>query len=120
MTPPVLLDQDAAELVTLEVAVLVPSLELTQNDNTTQQQEPQPTAIAHEQKWYQDDAGIKLPIKSNYSYWSWAVKARNGECIGKGGNPQQTHSHLESLLMLVPSSQLNLIVNLTNGDLAKT
>ena len=50
----------------------------------------------------------------NYHYRTWTVKVKNGECIGNCGDPRQTHSHLEYFLMLFPSSQLNLIVNLTN------
>ena len=65
------------------MSLLVPPQESTQNDDTTQQQEPQPTAIADEQKWYQDAAAIKLPIKGNYHHRSWAIKTRNGEQIGK-------------------------------------
>ena len=99
--------------------MLVALPQLTPNNNTTQQEGPQPTVTAHEQTWYSDDVAIKLPIKGNYHYRTWAIKVRNGECIGKGGDPQQTHSHLEYFIMLFPPSQLNLIANLMNGELAK-
>ena len=35
------------------------------------------------------------------------------------GDLQQTHSHLEFFMMLFPPTQFDLIMNLTNGELAK-
>ena len=53
------------------LTVVLPSQEPTQNDKTTQQQKPQPAAIPHKQKQYQDSTAIKLPIKGNYHCRSW-------------------------------------------------
>ena len=39
--------------------------------------------------------------------------------LSQSGNPQQTHSCLDYFLMLFPPSQLNLIVDLINGELGK-
>ena len=98
------------------VTVTVPPPQPTQNNDTTQQQEPQPTAIAHEPKWYQADAAIKLPTRENYHHRSWAIETRIGEWIGKGGDLQYTHSFLDYFSMMFPPSQLNLIVDLMNGE----
>ena len=62
---------------------------------------------------------MKLPIRGNYHHRSWELRQGMGNWIRKGGDPQQTHSHLVCFLMNFPPSQLNLIVDLRRVGLGK-
>ena len=60
---------------------------------------PHPVAVAHEQKWFEDDAATRLLVKGNYSYCNWAVKTCHNDMISKGGDINHLHSLLHYFLM---------------------
>ena len=65
-----------------------------------------------------DDPAMKLPVNGNYHFRNWAIKTRMGYMLGRGGDHQNSYSHLEYFLMLFPPEQLQLILQLTNNELA--
>ena len=65
-----------------------------------------------------DDPATKLPVNGNYHFCNWAIKTRMGYMLGRGGNHQNSYSRLEYFLMLFPPEQLQLILQLTNNELA--
>ena len=88
---------------------------LIANNNTPL---PEVAAMAHEQEWFVNDPATKLPVNGNYHSRNWAVKTRMGYMLGRGGDHQNSYSHLEYFLMLFPPEQLQLILQLTNNELA--
>ena len=79
---------------------------------------PEAAATVHEQEWFVDDPATKLPVNGNYHSHNWAVKTRMGYMLGHGGDHQNLYSRLEYFLMLFPPQQLQLILQLTNNELA--
>ena len=79
---------------------------------------PEVAATVHEQEWFVDDPATKLPVNGNYHSRNWAVKTRMGYMLGRGGDHQNSYSRLEYFLMLFPPQQLQLILHLTNNELA--
>ena len=75
-------------------------------------------AMVHDQEWFVDDPATKLPVNGNYHFCNWAIKTRMGYMLGQGGDHQNSYSHLEYFLMLFPPEQLQLILQLTNNELA--
>ena len=65
-----------------------------------------------------DDHATKLPVNGNYHSRNLAVKTRMGYMLGQGGDHQNSYSCLEYFLMLFPPEQLQLILQLTNNELA--
>ena len=65
-----------------------------------------------------DDPATKLPLNGNYNFHHWAIKTRMGYMLGRGGDHPNSYSHLEYFLMLFPPEQLQLILQLTNNELA--
>ena len=64
-----------------------------------------------------DDPATKLPVNGNYHFHNWAIKTRTGYMLRRGGDHQNSNSHLEYFLMLFPPEQLQLILQLTNNEL---
>ena len=79
---------------------------------------PEAAATVHDQEWFVDDPATKLPVNGNYHSCNWAVKTRMGYMLGCGGDYQNSYSRLEYFLMLFPPEQLQLILQLTNNELA--
>ena len=79
---------------------------------------PEAAAMVHDQEWFVDDPAMKLPVNGNYNSCNWAVKTRMGYMLGQGGDHQNSCSCLEYFLMLFPPEQLQLILQLTNNELA--
>ena len=79
---------------------------------------PEAAATVHDQEWFVDDPAMKLPVNGNYHSRNWAVKTRMGYMLGCGGDHQNSYSRLEYFLMLFPPEQLQLILQLTNNELA--
>ena len=105
------------------VAVLreTPPLTTENNNNIIANNDtplPEVAATVHDQEWFVDDPATKLPVNGNYHSRNWAVKTRMGYMLGRGGDHQNSYSRLEYFLMLFPSEQLQLILQLTNNELA--
>ena len=79
---------------------------------------PDAAAMVHDQEWFMDDPAMKLPVNGNYHSRNWAVKTRMGYMLGRGGDHRNSYSPLEYFLMLFPPEQLQLILQLTNNELA--
>ena len=79
---------------------------------------PEATVMVHDQEWFVDDPAMKLSVNGNYHFRNWAIKTRMGYMLGQGGDHQNSYSHLEYCLMLFPPEQLQLILQLTNNELA--
>ena len=79
---------------------------------------PEVAAMVHAQEWFVDGPATKLPVNGNYHSHNWAVKTRMGYMLGRGGDHQNSYSSFEYFLMLFPPEQLQLILQLTNNELA--
>ena len=79
---------------------------------------PEVAAMVHDQEWFVDDPAMKLPVNGNYHFRNWAIKTRMGYMLGQGGDHQNSYSCLEYFFMLFPPEQLQLILQLTNNELA--
>ena len=88
------------------------------NNDTPLPQHTEAAAMVHDQEWFVDDPAMKLPVNDNYHFRNWAIKTRMGYMLGRGGDHQNSYSHLEYFLMLFPPEQLQLILQLTNNELA--
>ena len=109
------------EQPTVAVARETPPLTTENNDTVIANNDtplPEAAAMVHEQEWFVDDPATKLPVNGNYHSRNWAVKMRMGYMLGRGGDHQNSYSCLEYLLMLFPPEQLQLILQLTNIELA--
>ena len=133
MTPPVATEPTLEALTNVDtlleepaVAVLrePPPLTTKNNNNiianndTPLPQHTEAAATVHDQEWFVDDPAMKLPVNGNYHFCNWAIKTRMGYMIGQGGDHQNSYSRLEYFLMLFPPEQLQLILQLTNNELA--
>ena len=111
----------SVEQPTVVVAMATPPL-TTENNNTVIANNdtplPEAAATVHKQEWFVDDPATKLPVNGNYHSHNWAVKTRMGYMLGRGGDNQNSYSRLEYFLMLFPPQQLQLILQLTNNELA--
>ena len=74
--------------------------------------------MVHDQEWFVDDPATRLPVNGNYHIRHWAIKTRMGYMLRHGGDHQHSYSRLEYFLMLFPPEQLQLILQLTNNELA--
>ena len=83
---------------------------LIANNNTPL---PEAAATVHDQEWFVNDPATRLPVNGNYHFHNWV-----GYMLGRGGDHQNSYSHLEYFLMLFPPEQLQLILQLTNNELA--
>ena len=109
------------EQPTVAVARETPPLSTKNNDNVIANNDtplPEAAAMVHDQEWFVDDPATKLPVNGNYHSRNWAVKTRMGYMLGCGGDHQNSYSYLEYFLMLFPPEQLQLILQLTNNELA--
>ena len=88
------------------------------NNDTPLPQHTEAAATVHDQEWFVDDPAMKLPVNGNYHFCNWAINTRMGYMIGQGGDHQNSYSRLEYFLMLFPPEQLQLILQLTNNELA--
>ena len=88
------------------------------NNNTPLAQHTEVAATVHDQEWFVDYPAMKLPVNGNYHFCNWAIKTRMGYMLRQGGDHQNSYSHLEYFLMLFPPEQLQLILQLTNNELA--
>ena len=79
---------------------------------------PEAAAMVHDQEWFVDDPAMKLPVNGKYHSHNWAIKTRMGYMLGQGGDHQNSYSRLEYFLMSFPPEQLQLILQLTNNELA--
>ena len=79
---------------------------------------PEAAAMVHDQEWFVNDPAMKLPVNGNYHFCNWAIKTRMGYMLRQGGDHQNSYSRLEYFLMLFPPEQLQLILQLTNIELA--
>ena len=43
---------------------------------------PEAAAMVHDQEWFVDDPGTKLPVNGNYHFCNWAIKTRMGYMLG--------------------------------------
>ena len=105
----------------MAVARETPPLTTENNDTVIANNDtplPEAAATVHDQEWFVDDPATKLPVNGNYHSCNWAVKTRMGYMLGRGGDHQNSYSHLEYFLMLFPPQQLQLILQLTNNKLA--
>ena len=75
-------------------------------------------STVHDQEWFVDNPATKLPLNGNYHSRNRAVKTSMGYMLGRGGDHQNSYSCLEYFLMLFPPEQLQLILQLTNNELA--
>ena len=105
------------------VAVLreTPPLTTENNNNIIANNDtplPEVAAMVHNQEWFVDDPATKLPVNGNYHSRNWAVKTSIGYMLGRGGDHQNSYSCLDYFLMLFPPEQLQLILQLTNNELA--
>ena len=111
----------SVEQPTVAVAMATPPLTTENNDTVIANNDtplPETAATVHEQEWFVDDPATKLPVNGNYHSRNWAVKTRMGYMLGRGGDNQNSYSRLEYFLMLFPPQQLQLILQLTNNELA--
>ena len=76
------------------------------NNNTPLPQLTEAAAMVHDQEWFVDDPAMKLPVNGNYHFHNRAIKTRMGYMLGRGGDHQNSCSHLEYFLMLFPPQQL--------------
>ena len=109
------------EQPTVVVARATPPLTTENNETVIANNDtplPEAAATVHEQEWFVDDPATKLPVNGNYHSRNWAVKTRMGDMLGRGGDHQNSYSRLEYFLMLFPPQQLQLILQLTNNELA--
>ena len=109
------------EQPTVAVARATPPLTTENNDTVIANNDtplPEAAATVHEQEWFVDNPATKLPVNGNYHSCNWAVKTRMGYMLGRGGDHQNSYSRLEYFLMLFPPQQLQLILQLTNNELA--
>ena len=133
MTPPAATEPTLEALTNVDalleeptVAVLRESPPLTTknnnniiaNNDTPLPQHTEAAAMVHDQEWFVDDPAMKLPVNGNYHFHNWAIKTRMGYMLGQGGDHQNSYSCLEYFLMLFPPEQLQLILQLTNNELA--
>ena len=88
------------------------------NHDTPLPQHTEVVAMVHDQEWFVDDPATKFPVNGNYHFCNWAIKTRMGYMLRQGGDHQNSYSHLEYFLMLFSPEQLQLIVQLTNIELA--
>ena len=79
---------------------------------------PEVAAMVHDQEWFVDDPAMKLPVNGDYHFHNWAIQTRMGHMLGQGGDHQNSYSRLEYILRLFPPEQLQLILQLTNNELA--
>ena len=79
---------------------------------------PEVAAMVHDQEWFVDDPATKLPVNGNYNFHNRAIKTRMGYMLRRGGDHQNSYSCLGYFLMLFPQEQLQLILQLTNNELA--
>ena len=106
---------------TVVVARETPPLTTENNNNVIANNDtplPEVAAMVHNQEWFVEDPATKLPVNGNYHSRNWAVKTRMGYMLGRGGDHQNSYSRLECFLMLFPPEQLQLILQLTNNELA--
>ena len=111
----------SSEEPTVAVIRETPPLTTENNNNIIANNDtplPEAAAMVHNQEWFVDDPATKLPVNGNYHSCNWAVKTRMGYMLGQGGDHQNSYSHLEYFLMLFPPEQLQLILQLTNNELA--
>ena len=109
------------EQPTVAVARETPPLTTENNNNVIANNDtplPEVAAMVHDQEWFVDDPATKLPENGNYHSCNWAVKTRMEYMLGRGGDHQNSYSRLEYFLMLFPPEQLQLILQLTNNELA--
>ena len=109
------------EQPTVAVARETPPLTTKNNDTVIANNDtplPEVAAIVHDQEWFVDDPVTKLPVNGNYHSRNWAVETRMGYMLGRGGDHQNSYSCLEYFLMLFPPQQLQLMLQLTNNELA--
>ena len=69
------------------------------NNDTPLPQHTEAAATVHDQEWFVDDPATKLPVNGNYHFWNWAIKTRMGYMLGRGGDHQNSYSHLFGLVM---------------------
>ena len=79
---------------------------------------PEAAAMVHDQECFVDDPATKLPVNGNYHFRNWAIKTKMGYMLRQGGDHQNSYSCLEYFWMLFPPEQLQLILQLTNNELA--
>ena len=109
------------EQPTVAVARETPPLTTENNNNVIANNDtplPEVAAMVHNEEWFVDNPATLLPVNGNYHSHNWAVKTRMGYMLGHGGDHQNSYSHLEYFLMLFPPEQLQLILQLTNNELA--
>ena len=109
------------EQPTVAVARETPPLTTKNNDTVIANNNtplPEAAAMVHDQEWFVDDPATKLPVNGNYHSCNWAVKTRMGYMLRCGGDHQNSYLCLEYFLMLFPPQQLQLILQLTNNELA--
>ena len=109
------------EQPTVVVARETPPLTTENNNNVIANNNtplPEAAAMVHDQEWFVDNPATKLPVNGNYHSRNWAVKTKMGYMLGCGGDYQNSYSRLEYFLMLFPPEQLQLILQLTNNELA--
>ena len=109
------------EQPTVVVARVTPPLTTKNNDTVIANNDTpllEVAATVHEQEWFVDDPATKLPVNGNYHSRNWPVKTRMGYMLGHGGDHQNSYSRLEYFLMLFPPQQLQLIIQITNNELA--
>ena len=111
------------EQPTVVVARATPPLTTENNDTVIANNNtplPEAASMVHKQEWFVDNPAMKLPVNGNYHSHNWAVKTRMGYMLDRGGDHQNSYSRLEYFLMLFPPQQLQLILQLTNNELAMT
>ena len=56
---------------------------------------PEVAAMIHDQEWFVDDPAMKLPVNGNYHFCNWAIKTKMGYMLRRGGDHENSYSHLE-------------------------
>ena len=111
----------SSEEPTVVVLRETPPLTTKNNNNIVANNDtplPEAAATVHDQEWFVDNPATKLPVNGNYHSHNSAVKTRMGYMLGRRGEHQNSYSRLEYFLMLFPPEQLQLILQLTNNELA--
>ena len=83
---------------TVEVLREPPPLTTKNNNNIIANNDtalPEVAAMVHDQEWFVDDPATKLPVNGNYHFRNWAIKTKMGYMLRRGGDHQNSYSHLE-------------------------
>jgi hypothetical protein len=81
--------------------------------------EDEPTTVAHDLKWYEDDAKCRTDINGAVPIREWGVRTPVGDVIGERSDCAFKISRMDYFLLMFPPSQLTLMHRLMNEEICR-